>query len=102
MIERIAPATLAELASMCFDTSVLYFGVGTPEGDDLLNFVEANLASDELLVAIDNRAGCLAEIESPENIPAIGAWRSKGVLVGYEYDTQGIAELMEEARRFVA
>ncbi|HEX6960670.1 MAG TPA: hypothetical protein VF175_02295 [Lacipirellula sp.] len=101
-VKHATPATVEELAAMSSNTNMLYFGIGTVEGDDLLRFTAANLSAGESLVAIDGGAGCLAEMELPERTPAIGAWCSIGALIGYEYDSQGVAELMEEARRFVS
>jgi hypothetical protein len=101
-VERANPSTLAELAAMSADKNVLYFGVGTTEGDELLRFTAANLTAGERLITIDTSAGCQGEIESPEQTPAIGAWISKGALIGYAYNSQGIVELMKDARRFLS
>lgn len=96
-IEQVAPATVAELAAMSSNLDTLHFGIGTADENELLCFTAA--IAGESLVAIVSGAGCLNQLE-PERTPAIGAWCSQGTLIGFEYDPKGIAELIEDARRF--
>jgi hypothetical protein len=98
-IPRVAPKTIYELAALSADTSTLYFGVGTADGDELLRLTAASLNDSEALISIEDGAGCLGQVEEPEQTPAIGAWCSKGCLVDYAFDAKGIAELMQDARR---
>lgn len=100
MIEKVAPATIVELTAISRDCSTLYFGIGTFEDSELLGYIAANLGPRELLVVVEDSAGCLAEIEAPEQLPAIGAWCSKGALIDFGYNLEGVADLMKDARRF--
>ena len=100
IIERKAPATVVELAAMSATSSVLYFGVGTTEATELLDVAAAHLRPTESLIIIEPGAGCFDEIGPPDQTPALGAWSSMGVWIGYEYHPQAIAEFMKEARRF--
>lgn len=101
MLERVSPSTLAALAFDFRHYSLTYFGVGIDESHPLVHAVTSRLRSDETLVVIEEHAGVLNEIETPEGPSWICVWCNAGCLIDCTTTPESIPELMDEARQFV-
>lgn len=100
MLDIVSPTTIEEFAATCGAHRTVYFAIGTGGDHVLLMSASSRLQNGEWLVLLDEAAGCVHEMAAPERLPAIGAWSSKGTIVGYEYTPDAIDSLMFEARKF--